>query len=112
MKHHRLAVSQFLVALVVSPGLAGEPDRRLPLLMPDDFAELPLCGWRVETGTPDPHNPLIEGEMPWDRGGVGIHGSVFQDPIARRWRAYLVCTPAEREAENTKRPTTWLSTRR
>ena len=34
--------------------------------------ELRLCGWRVEPGTPDPQNPLIEGEMPWDRGGVGI----------------------------------------
>jgi len=54
---------------------------RMPLLMPDDFSELHLVGWRVEPGQPDPDNPLIEGEMPWDRGGVGIHGSVFRDPL-------------------------------
>jgi hypothetical protein len=33
--------------------------------------------------------------MPWDSGGVGIHGSVFQDPIDSTWKAYLVCTPAD-----------------
>src|SRR5262245_44729239 len=53
----------------------GEEPGRMPLLMPDDFRDLHLCGWRVEPGQPDPNNPLIEGETPWDRGGVGIHGS-------------------------------------
>ena len=33
--------------------------------------------------------------MPWDAGGVGVHGSVFKDPIDSRWKAYVVCTPAE-----------------
>jgi hypothetical protein len=83
----------------------------MPLLMPDDFVDLRLCGWRVETGAPDPRNPLIEGEMPWDRGGVGIHGSVFKDPIDGRWKAYLVCTPAEElpesQPENQGKP--WAS---
>src|SRR5215813_3691710 len=95
-KSHRSLVSLFLLAtLAVAPGMAGDTNQRMPLLMPDDFAELQLGGWRVEPGTPDPHNPLLEGQMPWDRGGVGIHGSVFKDPLDRRWKAYLVCTPAE-----------------
>ena len=80
---------------------------RMPLLMPDDFSELHLVGWRVEPGQPDPDNPLIEGEMPWDRGGVGIHGSVFRDPLDDRWKAYLVSTPAEEIPESSDRP--WAS---
>lgn len=91
--------------------VAAEGGSRMPLLMPDDFAELRLCGWRVEPGTTDPRNPLIEGEMPWDRGGVGIHGSVFKDPIDKLWKAYLVCTPAEElpeaQPENQGKP--WAS---
>src|SRR5207248_892025 len=86
-------------------------DVRMPLLMPDDFSDLHLCGWRIELGQPDSQNPLIEGEMPWDRGGVGIHGSVFKDPLTRKWRAYLVCTPAEefpeKQPENQGKP--WAS---
>src|SRR5438128_10891190 len=84
---------------------------RMPLLMPDDFSDLHLVGWRVELGTPDTNNPLIEGAMPWDAGGVGIHGSVSRDPIDKRWKAYLVCTPAEefpeKLPENLARP--WAS---
>jgi hypothetical protein len=103
------AVGLFLLTtLAGSAAWAADPDPRMPLLMPDDFAELRLCGWRVEPGAPDPHNPLLEGEMPWDRGGVGIHGSVFKDPLAGRWRAYLVCTPAEelpeKQPENRGKP--------
>jgi hypothetical protein len=93
---------------VVPLAEAAAPDPgRLPLLMPDDFSELNLTGWRVELGTPDPSNPLIEGEMPWDRGGVGIHGSVRKDPLTGRWKAYLVCTPAEETPDNAKQP--WAS---
>ncbi len=84
---------------------------RMPLLMPDDFSELHLCAWRVELGNPDPNNPLIEGDMPWDRGGVGDHSSVFKDPLDGRWKAYLECTPAEefpeKQPENRGKP--WAS---
>ncbi len=79
-----------------APGMMGcdlPSIQRMPLLMPDDFSEMNLVTWRVERGTPDPNNPLIEGDMPWDSGGVGIHGSVFKDPIDSLWKAYLVCTP-------------------
>lgn len=81
-----------------SPGLMGADTptpSRMPLLMPDDFSEMKLMAWRVERGQLDPQNPLIEGEMPWDAGGVGIHGTVFKDPVDSCWKAYLVCTPAE-----------------
>jgi hypothetical protein len=112
MKTRRALLLLFLVATVAAgPALAADADRPMPLLMPDDFAELRLCGWRVEPGTPDARNPLIEGEMPWDRGGVGIHGSVFKDPMNQRWKAYLVCTPAEempeKQPENQGKP--WAS---
>jgi hypothetical protein len=93
------------------PPRGAQQARRMPLVMPDDFSDLHLVAWRVEPGRPDPDNPLIEGEMPWDRGGVGIHGSVFKDPIAGCWRAYLVCTPAEefpeKQPENQGKP--WAS---
>lgn len=69
--------------------------KRMPLLMPDDFSELNLCAWRVERGTQDPNNPLIEGDQPWDSGGVGIHGTVLKDPIDGLYKAWLVTTPPE-----------------
>jgi hypothetical protein len=81
-----------------SPGTLGsdmQPVSRMPLLMPDDFSDLNLVAWRIERGEPDPQNPLIEGEMPWDAGGVGCHSSVFKDPIDGHWKAYLLCTPPE-----------------
>ena len=68
---------------------------RMPLLMPDDFSDLHLCGWRIETGNLGPENPLLEGLLPWNRGGVGAHSSVFRDPLTGRWRGYLMCTPGE-----------------
>lgn len=77
----------------------SKPLNRMPLLMPDSFDEMELCGWRIEMGRPDPENPLIEGDMPWDRGGVGDHGSVFKDPLTGTWKAYLECTPAEEYPE-------------
>lgn len=80
---------------------------RMPLLMPDNFSEMSRVAWRVEPGTPDLNNPLIEGEMPWDAGGVGIHGTVFKDPINSMWKAYLVCTPPEEVPENPNKP--WCS---
>src|SRR5438128_2232093 len=105
------ALSLILLMTATGSALSAEAGSRMPLLLPEDFAELRLCGWRVEPGKPDPQNPLIEGETPWDRGGVGIHGSVFKDPIDKRWKAYLVCTPAEelpeKQPENQGKP--WAS---
>lgn len=81
--------------------------RRMPLLMPDDFSDLHLTEWRVEPGTPDVNNPLIEGHMPWDSGGVGIHGTVLIDPLDGKWKAYVVCTPPEETSKDWPHP--WVS---
>ena len=56
------------------------------LLMPDDFTELNVVAWRVEPGVPDPQNPLLEPEMPWDGGGIMAHGTVAKDPIDGKWK--------------------------
>ena len=94
-----------------APGLQATDtpnDVRMPLLMPDDFSEMHLVHWRVERGELDKkNNPLIEGATPWDGGGVGIHGSVFKDPIDGKWKAYLVGTPPKFHGVDPKRP--WVS---
>jgi hypothetical protein len=111
-----LPISVGILALAQSsplpgPGTAIAPEServvRMPLLMPDDFSVLHLVAWRVESGIPDADNPLLEGDMPWDSGGVGIHGSVFQDPLSRKWRAYLVCTPPDETSTDWPQP--WSS---
>jgi hypothetical protein len=71
----------------------------MPLLMPHDFSELILTAWRVEPATPDPQNPLLEGQMPWDAGGVGSHGTVLHDPIDGLYKAWLVCEPPRETLE-------------
>ncbi|MBI3922192.1 MAG: hypothetical protein HY318_12295 [Armatimonadetes bacterium] len=86
--------------VVPTPRETASTPSRMPLMMPDDFSDLNLVAWRVEQGELDPENPLIEGEMPWDRGGVGVHSSVLQDPINGKWKAYVVCTEPEEFPEN------------
>ena len=80
---------------------------RMPLLMPDCFSDLHLCAWRVEVARQDPNNPLLEGERPWDRGGVGIHGTVLKDPIDGLFKAWIVGTPPEETDEGW--PNGWTS---
>lgn len=77
---------------------------RMPLLMPDDFSDLHLCSWRIELGERGPENPLLEGDKPWNAGGVGAHSSVFHDPIDGLWKAYLMCTPPETSSEGWGKP--------
>jgi len=90
------------------PGTASAPQSqqsvRMPLLMPDDFSFLHLVAWRVEYGTEDAENPLLEGVLPWDSGGIGIHSSIFKDPLTGRWKTYLVCTPPEETNEDWRQP--------
>lgn len=112
----RSTASSFFVALALSgafstmargqagatpgPGTALPPPSeqrlRMPLLMPDDFSLLHLVAWRVEYATPDPENPLLEGDMPWDAGGVGIHGSVFKGPSERKMAGLSCLYPTRR----------------
>lgn len=81
---------------------ATHSEERLSLLMPDDFEALHLVGWRVEVGTPDSNNPLIEPGFPWDSGGIMAHGTVARDPIDGLWKAWQVSTPDETELAGLK----------
>ena len=47
-------------------------DLRMPLLMPDDFSELHLVGWRVERGTQDLQRPGSEQPAHRRRHAVGL----------------------------------------
>ncbi len=80
----------------------------LPFLMPSDFDDLDLVAWRVEQGEPDPSNPLLEPEMPWDDGCVFAHGTVLRDPIDGLWKAWQVSAPLSRPFG----PGTWRHDRR
>ena len=83
-------------------------DRVLPFLMASDFENLDLVAWRIEEGTPDSNNPLLEPEMPWDIGGVFSHGTVLLDPIDGLWKAWQMSTPLSEP----KGPGTWNHDRR
>ena len=95
----------FLVAQ--SSAFLGSPEI-LPFVMPDDFTDLKAVAWRVEPGRPDPANPLLEPEMPWDAGGVFSHGTVLRDPIDGVWKAWQVSTPVSKPYG----PGTWTHDRR
>ena len=95
-----LAILLSGIVCLATVGLAGAEQARMPLLMPDDFGELCAVSWRVELGVLDKNNPLIEGDMPWDAGGVMSHGTVLRDPIDGLWKAWLVCTPPEEMMES------------
>ena len=97
-----------VIAAAVRETDAAEP--ALPFLVADDFAEMELVAWRVEPGRPDPANPLLEPEMPWDAGGVFSHGTVLKDPIDGRWKAWQISTPLSRRfGPGTWRHDRWLS---
>lgn len=93
-----LAALAALICTAPAETNLGQP--RMPLLMPDDFSEFRTVFWRVEPAVPDAQNPLVEGEMPWDRGGVMTHGTVLKDPIDGRFKAWIICTPAEEELKS------------
>lgn len=93
-----LGLAVFASALVVSRAAS----ERMPLMMADDFEVMQLVSWRVEQGTPDPRNPLLEPAMPWDSGGIMAHGTVLHDPIDGLWKAWQVSTPAEERFEGLK----------
>ncbi len=70
-----------------------DSDHEIPFLIGSDFAERRNVAWRVELGTPDPHNPLIEPESPWDDGVTFMHGTVLRDSIDGLWKAWGTATP-------------------
>ena len=87
------------IAAEPEAGKPVSPGKSLPFLMADDFEDLDFIAWRVEPGQPDPHNPLLEPEMPWDSGGVMGHGTVLRDPIDGLWKAWQVSFPAPPKTE-------------
>ncbi len=80
----------------------------IPFVMASDFDVLDLVAWRIEPGQPDEQNPLLEPEMPWDKGGVFSHGTVLHDPIDGLWKAWQVSTPLSERFG----PGTWKHDRR
>ena len=70
-----------------------DKDLPIPFLMGCDFIERRNVAWRVELGQPDPGNPLIEGQMPWDDGVPFQHGTVLRDPIDGLWKAWGTAAP-------------------
>ncbi|MYD94465.1 MAG: hypothetical protein F4Y02_12415, partial [Chloroflexi bacterium] len=88
---HRLARRQ---ARTETSGTVARIDC-LSMILDDDIAERDNFGWRVEPASPDPANPLIEPEMPWDQGAVFAHGTFLKDPIDGLWKGWHVCTPSE-----------------
>jgi len=66
----------------------------LPFLTPDDFVKTSEVAWRVEQGTPDPANPLLEPDRPWDAGAVFAHGTILRDPIDGLWKIWHLAIEA------------------
>ncbi|HUT93140.1 MAG TPA: hypothetical protein VMY37_26990 [Thermoguttaceae bacterium] len=96
MNQKKLLPAIVCLACSVTVAPAAEP-ARMPLLMPDDFDQMNVVFWRVEPAAPDAENPLLEGDTPWDAGGVMTHGTVLRDPIDGLYKAWIICTPPEEE---------------
>ena len=60
-----------------------------PIFFQDDFVERHRIAWRVEPGLPDPANPLLEGETPWDDTTCAVgHGTILVDPIDGKFKGW------------------------
>ena len=102
-------MSVITLALLLAPSyLTSDLSQSLPFVMPADFEDLQAVAWRVEQGEPDPANPLLVPEMPWDAGGVFSHGTVLRDPLDGIWKAWQVSTPISKP----QGPGTWTHDRR
>ena len=60
-----------------------------PIILADDFVEHHRIAWRVEQAVPDPANPLLEGEYPWDDSTPAVgHGTILRDPIDGKFKGW------------------------
>src|SRR3989442_5519987 len=59
----------------------------------DNFTGRVNMAWRVEQGQPDPHNPLMAGQYPWDGSTPFYSGTVLKDPVDSLWKSWSICTP-------------------
>ena len=64
-----------------------------PMILADDFIDRENVAWRIEPGVPDPGNPLIAPQYPWDAGAVFSHGTVLKDPSDGLFKAWYLSTP-------------------
>ena len=63
------------------------------MILADDFREHHNIAWRGEPGRPDPNNPLMVPEYPWDAGATFSHGTVLKDPIDGLYKMWYLSTP-------------------
>ena len=75
--------------------MADSDPKEMPFLVGSDFCERHNVAWRVELGSQDPDNPLVEGEMPWDDGLAFKHGTVLLDPVDGLWKAWGTAAPTK-----------------
>ncbi len=60
-----------------------------PIFLEDIFEEHARVAWRIEEAQPDPHNPLLVGEYPWDDATPAAgHGTILQDPIDGKFKGW------------------------
>lgn len=60
-----------------------------PIFHEDIFEEHCRVAWRVEQATPDPANPLLVGEYPWDDATPAVgHGTILLDPIDNKFKGW------------------------
>jgi len=65
------------------------PQQLPPIILEDDFAERHRIAWRAEQARFDPHNPLLEGEYPWDDGTPAVgHGTILKDPLDGKFKGW------------------------
>ena len=64
-----------------------------PMILADDFVERENIAWRIEPGMPDPDNPLMAPEYPWDAGATFSHGTVLIDPSDGLYKSWYLSTP-------------------
>jgi hypothetical protein len=70
------------------------------MIYADDFVERANIGWRIEQAQPDPNNPLLVPEKPWDSGSPCIgHGTVLKDPVDGQFKAWVVAIEDEKPRE-------------
>lgn len=71
-----------------------------PIIFADDFDEHHRIAWRIEQAEPDPHNPLLEGDYPWDDTTVAVgHGTILKDPIDGKWKGWTVVMSSDSPIE-------------
>jgi hypothetical protein len=71
------------------PLMESKKDALPPVFFEDVFEQHHRVAWRIEVATPDPRNPLLEGDNPWDDATPAAgHGSIMKDPIDGKFKGW------------------------